>query len=120
MQRRRLERRNVLRAGGVIGGTLLAGCLGQEQTDFKLSKANSEFGENADGDLYLNVTVSNVGNERQSGKVFVTAEVNDEELVRVREVTLDAHQTTRVTFTYDVKYNNVTKFTPKVSIRRNE
>jgi hypothetical protein len=116
-----MQRRRLLQGAGAIGGTLLAGCLGESQTEFNLKQAGKpHFDANSDGYLYLNVTVSNVGNERQSGKVYVTAQLNDEELVRVREVTLDAHQTTRVTFTYDVKYENVTKFTPKVSIRRNE
>lgn len=112
-----MHRRRLLRNAGVIGGTLLAGCMGDRSEEFTLTTANTEFGENASGYLAYNVTVSNVGNHDQTGKLYVTATLNDEELVRVREVSLEAHKTKEVTITYDIKYENVTEFSPKAEVR---
>lgn len=112
-----MQRRRLLRNAGVIGGTLLAGCMGDSSEEFTLTKANAEIGQNASGYLTYNVTVSNVGNHDQTGKLYVTATLNDDELVRVREVSLEAHKTREISITYDVKFENVTKFTPKAEIR---
>ena len=120
MQRRRLERRTVLRTGGVIGGTLLARCLGGESEEFSLQVADQDFGEGPDGNLVVNVTVSNPGNQDQTGTLYVTTKLNGEETVRLREVSLEAHKTKRVTVTYDITYLNVTEFSMQTDIQPNE
>lgn len=120
MERRRLQRRRVLRAGGVIGGTLLAGCLGGGNEEFTLQVADEDFGEGADGDLVVNVTVSNPGNQDQTGTLYVTTKLNGEETVRLRDVSLEAHETKRVTVTYDIKYQNVTEFSMQTDIQPSE
>lgn len=112
-----MERRSLLRVTGVLGASLLAGCMGSEGEEFNLQVAAQDFGENEAGNLVFNVTVSNPGNTRQRGILEVSAKLNDENLVRVREVTLEAHETTEVSIEYDVKYENVTSFAPKASIR---
>jgi hypothetical protein len=66
------------------------------------------------------VTVSNPGNEDQQGTLYVNAKLNDEDLVRVREIQLDAHQTTEVSIRYDVKYEDVQSFSPKTDIEPSE
>ncbi len=111
-----MERRTLLRDAGVAGAVLLAGCLGGGREEFTMKVASQQIDQDEEGDLVLHVTISNPGNEKQTGTLYVTSKLNDEELVRVREVTLDAHQTTQVTIEYDVNYNNVTSFSPKTSI----
>lgn len=115
-----MQRRRLLRTGGVIGATLLAGCLGGESEEFTLQVADQEIGQDAAGYLVLNVTVSNPGNEPQEGDLYVTASLNGEESVKVREVALDAHETKKITVTYDIEYMNVTDYTPETDIQPRE
>ena len=116
-----MERRQLVKRGGAVGVALLGGCLGSgEEDEFTLQVANTEIGQNSDGYLVVNVTVSNPGNEAQKGTLYVNSQLNDKDLVRVREIELDAHKTTEVTIEYDVKYVNVTSFTPKTDIQPSE
>lgn len=112
-----MERRSLLRTAGGLGAVVLAGCVGGGEEEFSLQVATQEFGKNAEGNLVLNVTVSNPGNTEQSGILEVSATLNDRDLVRLREVTLEAHETTEVTIEYDVQYNNVTEYSPESSVR---
>ena len=111
-----MERRSLLRTVGVAGTTLVAGCLGGSSEEFTLQVASQEIDQNEEGYVVVHVTVSNPGNEAQEGTLYVNAKLNDESLVRVRQVSLDAHETTEITVEYDVKYENVTSFAPKASI----
>ncbi len=120
MQRRRLQRRQLLRAVGVATSTLLAGCLVGESEEFNLQIADQDFGEDADGKLVVNVTISNPGNQAQNGTLYVTSTVNGEETVRLREVSLEAHETKRVSVTYDVTYRNITEFSMQTDIQPSE
>jgi hypothetical protein len=105
---RPMDRRTVLRGAGtlLIGAT--AGCLGSGEEEFSLEVVNEDFGPGPDGEVTVTVTVSNLGNEPQSGTLYVTTEINDESLVRVREVTLDAHETQAFEIAYDQAYDDVT------------
>lgn len=115
-----MERRSLLRTTGVVGATVLAGCLGGDSTEFTLKVSGQEIDEDEDGYLVFHVTVSNPGNEAQTGTLYVNAKLNDESLVRVRQVSLEAHETTQITVEYDVKYDEVTSFSPKASIEPSE
>ena len=75
-----------------------------------------DFGAGPDGDLQVWVTVSNPGNEGQSGIVTVTADLNGETTERARAVTLDAHETIEVTVEYDLPYDEVRSFHPEASV----
>lgn len=111
-----MERRTLLRDASVTGAVLLAGCLGGGREEFTMKVASQEIDQDEAGNLVLHVTVSNPGNDPQTGTLYVTAKLNDEELVRVREISLDAHETTQITIDYDVKYDEVSSFSPKTSI----
>ena len=88
---RPMDRRTVLRGAGtlLIGAT--AGCLGSGEEEFSLEVVNEDFGPGPDGEVTVTVTVSNLGNEPQSGTLYVTTEINDESLVRVRDDKPDGH-----------------------------
>lgn len=115
-----MERRTVLKTTGTLILGLTAGCLGDDEAEFMLRVVDQDFGPGPDGNLTVWVTVSNPGNERQSGTVYVTAKLNDESTVRVREVTLDAHETTEVSISYDVAYDDVNSFSLDASVNENE
>lgn len=115
-----MNRRIFLGLSSSVGVSIIAGCVGNAEEDFTLQVVDQELGENEEGYLVLNVTVSNPGNSRQTGIVEISARVNDEELVRLREVTLDPHQTTRVTIEYDVENEKVRNFRADASIRPTE
>ncbi|MFB6268048.1 MAG: hypothetical protein ABEI31_10345 [Halodesulfurarchaeum sp.] len=102
---------------GVVLLAALAGCSGGGGGgEFSLEVAHEEIGQSADGYLVFNVTITNSGNQAQRGTLYVTADLNGNQTVRVREVSLDPHQTTEVTIRYNVTYRNVTKFVPESSI----
>ena len=115
-----MHRRTYLRhAAGIrtVGAAVaVAGCLGGEEEDFTLQVADADFGENDDGYLEAWVTVSNVGNEPQEGTLYVNGDLNDDPTVRVREVTLDAHETRRYTVTYDTKMDDVRSYSLDVDL----
>lgn len=111
-----MHRRRLLRGVGLAGGTLLAGCLGGESEQFTMQVTSKEIGQDSDGNLVFNVTVSNPGNEAQDGTLYVTAILNGNESVKLRDVSLEAHETKRITVTYDIKYENVTDFNPETDI----
>lgn len=115
-----MHRRRLLRGVGLAGGTLLAGCLGGGSEEFNMQVTGKEIGEDGDGNLVFNVTISNPGNEAQDGTLYVTANLNGNESVKLRDVSLEAHETKRVTVTYDIKYLNVTEFTPEADIEPKE
>lgn len=116
-----MKRRSLLQVAGTLGAGVLAGCVGEGgEEEFNLQVAAKDFGENADGNLAFNVTVSNPGNTRQTGTLEISAELNDRDLVRLREVTLDAHETTEVSIEFDIRYDNVTSFSPEASVRPKE
>ena len=116
-----MDRRSVLK--GTIGlgtislGTIaLAGCLGDDEPEFTLSVVDYDFGENDDGDLQTTAVVSNAGNTHQEGTLYVRTDVNDDSLVRIREVSLDAHKIREYTITYDIPYADVTSFSMDVDV----
>lgn len=105
-----MDRRTVLRGTGTLLVGLTAGCLGEEDTDFQLRVVDEDFGPGEDGNLTVWITVSNPGNEAQSGIVYLSAEVNDESKVRTRTVSLDAHETTQIEIGFETPYDEVTGF----------
>lgn len=115
-----MHRRRLLRYAGLAGGTLLAGCMGAESESFKLKVTDKEIGQDGDGNLVFNATISNPGNEAQEGTLYVTATLNGNESVKLRDVSLEAHETKRITVTYDIKYLNVTEFTADTDIQPKE
>ncbi|MFW5922469.1 MAG: hypothetical protein ACOCRC_04125 [Halodesulfurarchaeum sp.] len=111
-----MDRRGVLCAAGTFVVGLTAGCLSDPEPEFELRVVDQDFGAGPDGNLIVWITVSNPGNERQRGTVYVSADVNDESLVRVRDVTLEAHETTEVEIGYEVAYENVSSFSMDASV----
>lgn len=111
-----MDRRTLLLSAGIVSIGLTAGCLSESKTDFSLRVVDRDFGAGPDGNLTVWVTVSNPGNEAQSGTVYVTAELNDDSIVRVREVALSAHETTEIEISYDVSYQNITNFNMDSSV----
>lgn len=114
MDRRTLLRRT-LGTGSLL---LLAGCMGSKSdTGNSLSTSNVDFYGNDEGYLELSVLVTNAGNQPESGLLLVHAKLNGQSHERVRNVSLDAHETKEYTITYDVKMENVESFTPNVTIQ---
>lgn len=111
-----MDRRSVLCAAGTLAVGLTAGCLSDPEPEFELRVVDQDFGAGSDGTLTVWVTVSNPGNEPQRGTVYVSTEVNDESLVRVRDVTLEPHETTEVEIGYDIAYENVSAFSMDASV----
>lgn len=115
----RTDRRTLLRRGAATGSLLLAGCMGSKADEgTSLSKANVDFYANDEGYLELSIIVTNAGNERESGLLLIHATLNGDSHERVREITLDAHATQEYLVTFDVKMENVTDFSPGVSIQQ--
>ncbi|MFB6132579.1 MAG: hypothetical protein ABEJ44_04145 [Halanaeroarchaeum sp.] len=114
-----MDRRAFLETGTILGAAALGGyvalngCLGSDEERFTLDIAHYNFGENDAGYLETWVVVTNVGNERQRGTLYVNSELNGEPITRVRNVDLAAHQTAKYTVTYDVKYDNVRSYSPE-------
>lgn len=115
-----MERRRVLRASGTVLLGLTAGCLGGEESEFMIRVVDKDFGAGPEGNLTAWVTVSNPGNERQSGTVYVTAELDGNSTVRVREVTLDPHETTEISISYERLYEDVNSFSLEASVDETE
>ena len=115
-----MERRTVLRATGTALLGLTAGCLGGEESEFMVRVVDQDFGAGPDGNLTVWVTVSNPGNERQSGTVYVTAELNDNSTVRVREITLDGHETAEIAIPYEEPFDDVNSFSLEASVDETE
>ncbi|MFB6113009.1 MAG: hypothetical protein ABEJ58_02760 [Halodesulfurarchaeum sp.] len=112
-----MNRRTLLRlGGGVLLGTL-AGCVGNQTDEFTMRVTSQDIGRTSENKLVLNVTVSNPGNSPQNGTLYVTAELNGRDLVRVRDVHLGAHETTRISIVYDVTVGNVSEFSPRTDLR---
>ena len=103
-----LDRRTLLHGTAVAGGLLLAGCTSSKADEgTSLSVANVDFYENDEGFLEVAVVVSNPGNERDSGTLLVHVKIDGDAQPRVREVSLDAHETKEFTITYDTKFADV-------------
>lgn len=116
-----MDRRSVLKGtvglGTISLGTIaLAGCLGDDEPDFTLSVVDWDFGADDEGYLQTTAVVSNAGNNHQEGTLYVTTDVNDDSLVRVRNVSLDAHKTREYTITYDILMEDVTDFSMDVNV----
>lgn len=111
-----MERRSLLRGVGTIALGLTAGCLTLDDSEFMLRVVHLEFGAGPDGDLTVWVTVSNLGNDRQSGSVLVTGHLNGESFERTRPVTLDPHETTELAVEFDRSYDEVRSFDPEASV----
>jgi hypothetical protein len=111
-----MDRRSVLQGAIGLGTIALAGCLGDDEQDFTLSVVDWDFGENDEGYLQTWAVVSNAGNNHQEGTLYVRADVNDDSLVRVRDVSLDAHKTREYTITYDILMEDVTSFSMDVDV----
>jgi hypothetical protein len=106
-----MERRSLLRYGGVVTGVLLAGCTGSTADQgTTLSVANVDFYGNDAGFLEVAIVVSNAGNHPETGTLLVHATINGDARPRVREVSLDAHATKQYTIEYDVQMANVQNF----------
>lgn len=116
-----MKRRAVLRGSGtlLVAGAL-AGCSSGGGTEFALSVSNTEITQTEDGYVAAKVTVTNTGDTAQSGVLYVTAELNGEKSVEVRQVTMDAHSTNVVVVAYDTKYENLTSFSPSANVRPTE
>lgn len=110
-----MHRRRVLLGTVGIGVTALAGCL-TGKSPFTLEVVHTDFGKGPDGNLQVRVTVSNVGNDPQQGVLYVRSTLNGDSNVRVRKLSLDAHATRDVTITYDVKYDDVSDYSPKATV----
>ena len=104
---RPMDRRTVLRGTGTVLIGVTAGCLGSGDEEFTLEVVNEDFGPGPNGELTVTATVSNLGNEAQTGTLYVTTEINEESLARVREVTLDPHETQTFEIAYDQAYDDV-------------
>ena len=113
---RRTYLRHAVGIGAVGTAVTVAGCLGGDEESFTLQVADADFGENEAGYLETWVTVSNVGNEPQKGTLYVNGDLNDDPTVRVREVSLDAHETRRYTVTYDTKMDDVSSYSLDVDL----
>ncbi|MEE6208639.1 hypothetical protein U3A55_00500 [Salarchaeum sp. III] len=114
-----MNRRAFLRRGAAVavaGG--LAGCTSGEGSEFALSTHGTTIVEMEDGRLAVEVTVTNTGDTSQSGIVYVTANMNGEKSVELRQVTLDAHATRTVTVPYDMQYGEVGSFSASATVRR--
>lgn len=115
-----MKRRRFLRIGGVLGLAAFTGCTGSPDPAFKLRVANQDIDRDEKGMLVLHVTVSNPGNTPQNGTLYVTAKLNGEDDVRVREVSLEAHKTERITIEYGVAMKDVDNFSPRTDIKPRE
>lgn len=116
-----MNRRAFLRRGAAVavaGG--LAGCTSGAESKFTLSAHGTTIVEMEDGRLGVEVTVTNTGDTAQSGIVYVTAELNGEKSVELRQVALDPHATRVVTVPYDVQYSEVGSFSASATVRRAE
>lgn len=103
-----LERRTLLHGTAVAGSLLLAGCMGSKaDSKTSLNVANVDFYENDDGYLEVAAVVSNPGNEPGSGTLVVQVKIDGDAQPRVREISLDAHETKEFTITYDTKYADI-------------
>ncbi len=111
-----MDRRTVLLSAGTVAIGLTAGCLSNSESEFTLRVVDQDFGAGPDENLTVWVTVSNPGNDRQRGTLYVTAQLNDDSTVRVREVTLDGHETTELVITYDIAYDDVNTFSLDASV----
>ena len=111
-----MNRRSFVRAAGTLGVGLTAGCLSDSAESFELRVVDQDFGAGPDGNLTVWVTVSNPGNDRQSGTLYVTTQLNDESMARVREVALDAHETTEFEISYDIAFDDVSSFEMNTSV----
>lgn len=111
-----MDRRRVLRAAGTLAVGLTAGCLTADEPSFDLRVVHKDFDAGPEGNLTVRVTVSNPGNERQSGTVYVTAQINDDSTARIRRVTLDAHETTEIEISYDVAFDDLHTFEMDASV----
>lgn len=113
-----MKRRAFLHRGGVVAlAAAAAGCTASGDTAFSLSIADTAITETEDGYVAADVTVTNTGTTEQSGVVYVTAELNGERSVEIREVTMPGNSTRVVTVSYDVKMNEVDSFSPQASVR---
>lgn len=113
-----MKRRALLRRGGVVAlAAATAGCTTSGDTAFSLSIADTAITETEDGYVAAEVTVTNTGTTEQSGVLYVTAELNGEKSVEIREVTMSGNSTRVVTVTYDVKMKDVSSFTPQANVR---
>ncbi|MGB9987941.1 hypothetical protein [Salarchaeum japonicum] len=116
-----MNRRAFLRRGAAVavaGG--LAGCSSGGDSEFTLSTNGTTIVEAENGSIAAEVTVTNTGDTTQSGIVYVTAELNGEKSVELRQVTLDAHATRIVTVPYGVQYSEVNSFSATATVRRAE
>ncbi|AKH97252.1 twin-arginine translocation signal domain-containing protein [Halanaeroarchaeum sulfurireducens] len=105
-----MNRRTFVVTGALAGATALGGCLGRNDDRFTLSIVDTSFVENDAGYLEVKLTVTNVGNEHQTGTVYVHGDLDGDRIVRTRNVSLPAHQTREYAITYDVAYEDVSNF----------
>lgn len=115
-----MKRRTLLRQTGVAGATLaLAGCLRRSRDEEALSIADSTIDQDDEGYLVYEVVITNTADRDASGTLYVNSELQGEAGTKVRQVNLEAHSTTTVRIVYDVKFNNVTSYSPSSSITEN-
>lgn len=111
-----MDRRTVLRTTGALFLGATAGCLGGGESEFTLRVVEEDFGSGPDGKLRVTATVSNPGNDRQVGTLYVTAEIGEESNVRVRDVDLQAHETTTFEIGFDERYESITSLSVDASV----
>jgi hypothetical protein len=115
-----MNRRTFLRVGGSIGVLAVTGCSGNGGSEFDLSVTNQDIDRDSEGHPIVNVTISNPGNSRQNGTLYVTTKLNGKERVRVREVSVDAHKTTRITITYNETMEGNSSFSVRTDLQPSE
>lgn len=115
-----MKRRTLLRRTGAVGATLaVAGCLRRSRDEDALSIADSTITESDDGYLVYELVISNTADRKAEGTLYVNSELDGDAETKVRQVSLDAHSTTIVRIEYDIKFKNVTSFSPSSSITEN-
>lgn len=112
-----MKRRTLLGRTAAAGVTLAAaGCLRRGRDENVLEVSDSNFEEGEDGELVYVVSVSNPSDREASGTVYIYSELNGEESTKVRQVSLPPHTTTSFRIAYDVQFENVSDFSPDVTL----
>ncbi|MFB6134537.1 MAG: hypothetical protein ABEJ55_06075 [Halanaeroarchaeum sp.] len=112
-----MDRRSLLKRAVTVGVVAVAGCLGEDETEFTIQVVETSFGKTTDGRLQLTVTLSNVGNRHMKGTLYVEARLNDDTNTKARDVELPPHTTRDYQIVYDIQYEEVRSFDPSVSVK---
>jgi len=102
-----MNRRTLLRRTAAAGLVPLVGCLRTGDDEAGLTVVDTNYEESEGGNVVIAVVVSNPSGREAAGTLYVNAEIDDQSLTRVREVTLGQNETTTVRVEYDVAYDDV-------------